>query len=57
MKLVANNGRWATLDNSMIFGNVVSLCEKKDAYLYHLIDEGGNDIKLDKHITRYIIDC
>ena len=56
MKLVTDNGRWATKNNEMIFGNVVWLCEKKDAYLYHLIDDNKNEIILDKPITDYIIE-
>ena len=56
MKLVTDNGRWATKNNEMIFGNVVWLCEKKDAYLYHLIDDNKNEIFLDKPIIDYIIE-
>lgn len=56
MKLVINKGHWATNNNEMIFGNVVWLCKKKDAYLYHLIDDNKNEIILDKPITDYIIE-
>ncbi len=56
MKLVIDNGHWATKDNSMIFGNVVWLCDKNDMYLYHLIDDSHNEIKLDKPIEEYIVE-
>ncbi len=56
MKLVADKGHWATKDNEMIFSNVVWLTERKDAFLYHLIDDDYNTIKLDKSITDYIED-
>ena len=56
MKLVTDKGHWATKNNEMIFGNVVWLCEKKDAYLYHLIDDNKNEIILDKPIIDYIIE-
>ena len=55
MKLVTDKGRWATKNNEMIFSNVVWLTEKKDAYLYHLIDDNNNDIILEKPIIDYII--
>lgn len=47
VKLVAENGRWATKDNDMIFSNVV-WCKDKEVALkiYHLIDENGNDMKV-----------
>ena len=56
MKLVTDKGHWATKNNEMIFSNVVWLCEKKDAYLYHLIDDNNNDIILEKPIIDYIIE-
>ena len=56
MKLVIDKGRWATKDNSMIFGNIVWLCNIDDVNLYHLIDEKYNEIKLPKKIEEYIID-
>lgn len=56
MKLVTDKGRWATKNNEMIFSNVVWLTEKKDAYLYHLIDDNNNNIILEKPIIDYIIE-
>ncbi len=56
MKLVTNNGRWATDNNEMIFGKIVWLCSFDDIYLYHLIDENGNTIKTNKPIKDYIVD-
>ncbi len=55
MKLVIEEGRWATRNNEMIFGNVVWLTEEQDAYLYHLIDENNETIKLEHPITHYIV--
>lgn len=55
MKLVIDNGRWATKDNAMIFGNVVWLINEKDINLYHLIDEDKKEIELDKPIKDYIV--
>ena len=46
-KLVAEYGRWASLDNSMIFSNVIWLSEKKDFRKWHLIDENWNEIPID----------
>lgn len=56
MKLFTDKGHWATKNNEMIFSNVVWLTEKKDAYLYHLIDNNKDEIILKKPITDYIID-
>lgn len=56
MKLVIDKGRWATKDNEMIFGNIVWLCDREDVSLYHLIDEDKNEIKLDKDISKYIVE-
>ena len=56
MKLVTDKGRWETKNNEMIFSNVVWLTEKKDAYLYHLIDDNNNNIILEKPIIDYIIE-
>lgn len=56
MKLVTDKGRWVTKNNEMIFSNVVWLTEKKDAYLYHLIDDNNNNIILEKPIIDYIIE-
>lgn len=47
MKLVTREGRWATKDNTMIFGNIVYLCNLDDIALYHLIDDNGNEIRVD----------
>ena len=44
-KLVAEDGHWATWDNSMIFSNVVYIGDKdNDMLRYHLIDDDGNNI-------------
>ena len=56
MKLVSEKGHWATKGNEMIFSNIVWLCEEKDAFLYHLIDDNGKDIRLDKPISDYIVE-
>ena len=56
MKLFTDKGHWATKNNEMIFSNVVWLTEKKDAYLYHLIDDNNNNIILEKPIIDYIIE-
>lgn len=55
MKLVAEEGRWALRDNSMIFCNVIWILEKNDAYSYHLIDDNCKEIELEKPITDYIV--
>ena len=49
-KLVSeiDGSRWAVKDNSMIFSNVVWMSTKEDSYRYHLIDENGNEIKINK---------
>ena len=44
MWLVADRGRWATLDNSMIFSNKVLVMDEKDAMRYHLIDDERNEL-------------
>lgn len=47
LKLVADYGlKWALLDNSMIFSNVVWL-DESDVKRYHLIDENHKDVKFD----------
>ena len=46
-KLVSEVGKWAIKDNSMVFSNVVWLCNEDDKRLYHLIDDEGNEIKVD----------
>lgn len=43
-KLVAEDGRWAIRDNSMIFCNVVYVSDIADARKYHLIDENREEI-------------
>ena len=55
MKLVIDEGHWATKDNSMIFGNIIWLCSEDDVNLYHLIDDNRNEIILGKPIKDYII--
>ena len=55
MRLVINEGHWAIKDNSMIFGNIVWLCNENDAQLYHLVDDNHQDVKLEKPITDYIV--
>ena len=47
LKLVSENGRWATKGNDMIFSNVVWLIDENDAKNYHLIDEHYNDFQID----------
>lgn len=54
LKLVSKEGHWATLDNSMIFGNVVWLMDKNDAKKYHLIDDNRNEIAF--NAIDYMID-
>lgn len=56
MKLVAEKGHLALRDNTMIFGNIVWLCEPKDIYLYHLIDDNHKEIPLEKPLEAYISD-
>ena len=56
MKLVTEKGRWAKLDNSMIFSNVIYLTERNDALLYHLIDDNGKEIRLNSTVFDYIVD-
>ena len=46
-KLVAEEGRWAVCDNSMIFSNVVWIGKRKDYLKWHLIDENRNEIDID----------
>lgn len=53
-KLVSANGRWAYKDNSMIFSNVVWLCEEDNKRLYHLIDDNKNEITDD--VDKYLVD-
>lgn len=56
MRLVADKGRWAKLDNSMIFSNVIYLIERNDALSYHLIDDNGEEIRLNSTVFDYIVD-
>ena len=53
MRLVSEDGRWAYKDNSMIFSNVVCLCEENDKNLYHLIDDEKNEITDD--VDKYLV--
>jgi hypothetical protein len=55
MKLVIDEGHWATKDNSMIFGNIVWLCCEEDVKLYHLIDDNREEINLPKPLTEYVV--
>ena len=55
MKLVIDKGKWAIKDNSMIFGNIVWLCDETDCNLYHLIDDNNEEIKLDNPISFYVV--
>ena len=55
MKLVTDKGKWALKDNSMIFGNVVWLCNEKDINQYHLIDNDHNEIILNNDIKEFIV--
>ena len=57
LRLISDKGRWATKNNEMIFTNIVWLCDRDDALLYHLIDDDKNEIKLDKNIYDYVIEC
>ena len=51
--LVSDTGRWATKNNEMIFKYVVFLGRTpKDALKYHLIDDEGNDLKV--NVADYI---
>ena len=50
---VSGTGRWARKNNEMIFKYVVFLGKTpKDARKYHLIDEEGNDLKI--NVADYI---
>lgn len=55
MKLVIEDGHWATKNNDMIFGNVVWLIDENEAYLYHLVDDNHQEIELEYPITHYIV--
>jgi len=54
LKLVSDNGRFATLDNSMIFSNVVYLLSEDDTRLYHLIQEDGLE-EIDHYVEKYLL--
>lgn len=56
MKLVIEDGHWATKNNDMIFGNVVWLINKNEAYSYHLVDDNHQEIELEYPITHYIVE-
>lgn len=56
LKLVSKKGRWAKLDNSMIFSNVIYLVDEKDAWTYHLVDDEKNNMPLEGRVTDYIVD-
>ena len=46
-KLVAEEGRWALRDNSMIFSNVIWIGKRTEYMKWHLIDENRNEIDID----------
>lgn len=47
MKLVSEYGTsWAVKDNSMVFGNVVWLCDINDIKQYQLLDKDKKPIKI-----------
>ena len=53
MVLYSEVGRFALKDNTMIFGNIVWLCEESDKNLYHLINL--NDTKeIENNMDIYI---
>lgn len=52
MKLVSDNGRFATKDNTMIFSNVVWLVSSDDIKLYHLIDD--NKLEINSDMEKYL---
>lgn len=54
LKLVSDNGRFATLDNSMIFSNVVYLLSEDDTRLYHLIQEDSLE-EIDHYVEKYLV--
>lgn len=54
MKLETDYGHWALHDNSMIFDNIVWISDEKEALKYHLVDDNGDEIPLEKDISEYI---
>lgn len=44
LKLVAEEGRWATKNNEMVFCNVIWISNRKEANKYHLIDENYQEM-------------
>ena len=47
MKLVSEYGTsWAVKDNSMVFGNVVWLCDINDIKQYQLLDKDKKPMKI-----------
>ena len=54
MKLVSEVGRFALKDNSMIFGNIVWICDHDEKRLYHLIGENNTD-EIDKNMDNYLV--
>lgn len=42
-----DNGRWSFLDGYHIFKNVVWLMNKSEIRKYKLINEDGNEVKID----------
>lgn len=49
VKLVSeiDGSRWAFKDNSQIYCQVVWLSDKREANMYHLIDENREEIKIE----------
>lgn len=56
INLVSENGRWALRDGSMVFSNVVMLCERNEALRYHLIGDDGKELPLEGTVFDYIVD-
>ena len=54
MKLVSEVGRFALRDNSMIFCNVVWICEENEIKMYHLIENHGTN-EIDKDVEKYLV--
>lgn len=53
MKLVSEVGRFALKNNSMIFGNVIWLCEENDKKMYHLIEKNSLT-EIDNNMNNYL---
>ena len=56
LKLVSQDGRWATKDKSMIFCNVVWVSNDDITQnRYILIDDEGNDLKVS--LSDHLVNC